>query len=401
MRLLFADSLAETRLNALRDAGHDVVVNADLGADDLPDAIAGFDVLVVRSTKVSAATIEAADHLGLIVRAGAGTDNVDKAAASAKGVYVCNVPGQNAVAVAELTMALLLAIDRHIADGVADLRGGVWNKKKYTKAAGLYGSTIGIIGLGDIGIAVAERAKAFGLTVVAERKSNRSGTTQQRIRSVGIQLVDNRAELLAQSDIVSIHVPKSADTTGMVDAGFLSEMKDGAILLNTSRGDIVNADDLLAAMDARGLRAGLDVYPGEPASGTGSFESPLAAHPNVVGSHHIGASTEQAQDAVAAGTIEVVEAYLAGDVVNCVNLVDEPLGSCVLGIRHLDEVGVLAKVFAMLRQRGLNIQQMQNQVFTANGAAVATINVEGVADAELVNALEDIHEVLNVRVSGC
>ncbi len=401
MRLLFADSLDESRLSSLRDAGHEVIVDAGLDADDLPGAIAGVDVLVVRSTQVTAETIEAADQLGLIVRAGAGTDNVDKVAASAKGIYVCNVPGQNAVAVAELTMGLLLAIDRHLADGAADLRNGVWNKKKYTQADGVYGKTIGIIGLGDIGMAVAERAKAFGLTVIAERKHGRSAATLQRIRSVGVQLVDSRAELLAQSDIVSIHVPKSDDTIGMVDAAFLAALPERAIVLNTSRGDIVVADDLIAAMDERGIRAGLDVYPGEPAEGTADFASALASHPNVVGSHHIGASTAQAQDAVAAGTIEVVEAYAAGDVINCVNLVQEPLGACVLVIRHEDEVGVLAKVFAVLRRRGLNIQQMQNQLFSANGAAVATINVEGAVDAKCIDALADIHEVIDVRISGC
>ena len=401
MRLLFADSLDESRLSSLRDAGHEVIVDAGLGADDLPGAIAGVDVLVVRSTKVTAETIEAADQLGLIVRAGAGTDNVDKVAASAKGIYVCNVPGQNAVAVAELTMGLLLAIDRHLADGAADLRNGVWNKKKYTKADGVYGKTMGIIGLGDIGMAVAERAKAFGLTVIAERKHGRAPATLQRIRSIGIQLVDSRDELLAQADVVSIHVPKSDGTIGMVDSAFLAALPDRAIVLNTSRGDIVVAEDLIAAMDERGIRAGLDVYPGEPASATADFESALASHPNVVGSHHIGASTSQAQDAVAAGTIQVVEAYAAGDVVNCVNLVKEPLGTCVLVIRHEDEVGVLAKVFAVLRQRGLNIQQMQNQLFSANGAAVATINVEGTVDTECLDALADIHEVIDVRVSGC
>ena len=401
MRILFADSVDGSLVAPLRLAGHSVIIDADLTADDLAARVAGVDVLVVRSTKVTAAAIAAASRLSLIVRAGAGTDNIDKDAASERGIYVCNVPGQNAVAVAELTMGLLLAVDRRLADGVADLRSGMWNKKIYSDADGVYGKTMAIIGLGYIGLAVAERAKAFGLTVVAERKPGRSAAVQQRIRAIGIQLVDTEAELLSGADIVSIHVPKSPNTTGMVNTAFLAQLPDRAIVLNTSRGDIVDADALIDSMSTRGLRAGLDVYPDEPSGGSAIFESALASHPNVVGSHHIGASTDQAQQAVATGTVAVIERYLAGDVINCVNLHNEPLGSCVLTIRHLDEVGVLAKIFAELRFRGLNIQQMQNQVFSGGSAAVATINVEGSVDIGLQEALAEIPEVLAVRASDC
>ena len=148
-----------------------------------------------------------------------------------------------------------------------------------------------------------------------------------------------------------------------VDAGFLAQMKDGAILLNTSRGEVVNEGALIAAMDSRGILAGLDVWPNEPSSKEGEWSSPLSAHPNVVGTHHIGASTAQAQSAVAEGTVEVITAYTEGRVVNCVNLMSESTGAALLTVRHLDKVGVLAKIFESLRAAGLNVSQMDNEVF--------------------------------------
>ena len=398
MRILFADSVEEDRLSPLSAAGHDVVIDKGLSEQDLPSAMAGVNVLVVRSTKVTAEAIQAGDELGLIVRAGAGTDNIDKAAASARGIYVCNVPGRNAIAVAELTMGLLLAIDRRIPDNVADLRDGTWNKSLYTKADGVYGKTIGIIGLGDIGLAVAERAKHFGLRVVSVRKTGRSAATSTAIRTIGIRMVDSLLELAARCDVVSVHVPKAADTVGLLDREFLQAMPPGAVLLNTARGDVVDGEALLEALDAGRLRAGLDVWPGEPSGGTGTFDSKLAAHPAVVGTHHIGASTLQAQRSVSDGTVDVIEAYVSGQPVNCVNMRMEPSGSCMLSIRHRDEVGVLAQIFAVLRTGGLNVQQMQNRVFDGGEAAVADINVDQTPTVETLDELDRIQPVINVSV---
>ncbi|MDH3296058.1 MAG: NAD(P)-binding domain-containing protein [Acidimicrobiia bacterium] len=399
MKILYADSVDESTLGRLTEAGHDVSVQADLTAETLPQVVADADVLVVRSTQVTAETIAAAKNLGLVVRAGAGTDNIDKDAASARGIYVCNVPGRNAIAVAELTMGLLLAVDRRIADNTADLRQGRWDKKSYTVADGLYGKQLGIVGLGDVGLAVAERAKAFGLTVVAERKSGRSSQALTAIRSIGIRLLDSQDELLATSDVVSIHVPKSEDTIGMVDKSFLAKMKDGAVLLNTSRGDVVDESALLEALDSGRIRAGLDVWDSEPGTGQGEFHSPLAKHPGVIGTHHIGASTSQAQRSIAEGTLETIEAFLGGDPVNCVNIRHEPSGDIRLTVRHLDRVGVLAQVFAVLRAHGLNVQQMQNQVFQGGQAAVASIFVGGTVTDEVIAALEQIDEVIGISSS--
>jgi D-3-phosphoglycerate dehydrogenase / 2-oxoglutarate reductase len=395
MRILFADAVDPSTLEALRGRGHDPESDRSLSAEDLPGRIAGVEVLVVRSTRVTAETIRAAHDLELIVRAGAGTNTIDVDAASEVGIYVTNVPGRNAIAVAELTLGLLLAIDRRIPDNVADLRAGAWNKSRYAKAEGLFGKRLGIVGLGGIGLAVAERAVAFGLEVRAVRK-DRDPEVEERIKALGIELVDSLEDLLSTSDIVSIHVPATPETEGMFDARLLGLLPEGAILLNTSRGDIVDEAALLEAIEERGLRVGLDVYPDEPASGRGEWSSKLAQHPNVVGTHHIGASTDQAQRSVAEGVVEIVEAFERGEVLNCVNLAPRSLGTHSLHIRHFDRVGVLASVFDVLRRRELNVEQMENRVFRGGNAAVATIDVVGDVDPDLVETLEGLPNVIHV-----
>jgi len=228
MKVLLADSLPEAAVDRLIAAGDEVVSRPELSDHDLPDAIAGFQALVVRSTRITASTIAAADKLGIIVRAGAGTNTIDCDAAAEVGILVCNVPGRNALAVAELTLGLLISVDRHIADATADLRNGVWNKKAYSKGDGLFGRTMAVIGLGEIGLAVAERATAFGLNVVAIEKPGRSAEALARADRAGITFIDDAGTLLAQSDIVSLHVPGSPDTKRLVDAEFLAMMKPGS-----------------------------------------------------------------------------------------------------------------------------------------------------------------------------
>jgi len=400
MKILFADALPEAYIDLLRDRGDECIVSPELGADDIPDAIEGIDVLVVRSTKVTATTTSRSDRLGLIVRSGAGTNTIDCQAAADAGIYVCNVPGTNSVAVAELTLGLLLAVDRHIPSAATDLKHGTWNKKEYSKADGLMGKTFGVIGVGEIGLAVAERARSFGMTVVAERKTDRRPDVEARIRSIGIRLVEDLDELVTESDIVSIHVPGGAATENLVDKRFLDLMKPGAILINTSRGEVVDEAALIAAMDSRGIRAGLDVYRDEPAGGTGEFTSELAAHPNVVGTHHIGASTQQAQDATSAGTVDVIEAYRAGDPVNCVNVAGTRMGSATITIRHFDRVGVLAASLQVLRRADINVQTMENKVFQGSNAAMAIIDVVGDVTEDVTGELASLDNVLQVQTAA-
>lgn len=313
-------------------------------------------------------------------------------------MFVCNVPGRNALAVAELTIGLLLAIDRHIATATADLRDGRWNKSAHSVADGLYGRRLGIVGLGDIGLAVAERAAGFGMDVVAVAKAGRNPATVAAAETAGVGFVDTIAELLASSDVVSLHVPAAAETRRMVDADFLAAMKDGAVLLNTSRGDLVDEAALIAAMDERGIRAGLDVYADEPSSGGGPFDSVLARHPNVVGTHHTGASTQQAQEAVGDGAVDVIDAYRRGEVLDCVNLQTASARAATITVRHLDRVGVLAAVLQVLRTSQLNVQTMRNRVFAGSIAAVATIDVGTAPEEAVLAEIRQLEHVIQASV---
>ncbi len=398
MHLLLADRLPEQTIVDLEARGHVCVMEPGLGANDLPGRIGGFDALVVRSTKVKRAVFEAADRLVLVIRAGAGTNTIDTDAAASRGVFVSNVPGRNAAAVAELTMGLLLAIDRRIADNVSDLRNGHWDKQRYSKAEGLLGSTMGIIGLGAIGFAVAERAAGFGIGLQSLAKPGRSAYAVARAEELGFTLCDSMQELLSSSDIVTLHVPSQPDTRHLVDDSFLASMKTGAILLNTSRGDVVDERALLEALDAGAVRAGLDVFADEPSSSKGAWDSTLARHPNVVATHHIGASTAQAQRAIATGVTEIVDAFMSGEARHCVNLDPDRIGSVALTVRHLDRVGVLAQVLDRLRGAGLNVEHRVNRVFRGGEAAVATIDVADEVPEDLLAALREIPDVLGVSV---
>ena len=398
MRILFADSLAESAVERLRAGGDECVVDPSLSAESLPEHIAGFDVLVVRSTKVTAAALEAADQLGLVVRAGAGTNTIDADRAAELGIFVCNVPGRNAIAVAELAIGLMFAIDRHIAPATADLRSGDWNKQTYSQARGLFGSTLGIIGMGAIGLEVAQRASACGLRVITEARADRTREVCRRMADIGVEEVPERATVLATSDIVSIHVPGGEDTVGMVDAEFLTEMKPDAVLINTSRGEVVDEAALLAALDTTGMRAGLDVFANEPSGSVGQISSELARHPKVTATHHIGASTAQAQMSVAEGTADVIEAYRSGVVLDCVNLERVPRRTATLSVRHHDRVGVLACVLQELSRRHVNVANMQNRIFSGSEAAVAIIEVAGDVDDDLLEVLGSIEHVICASV---
>jgi len=319
MKILIADSFPDSHAQLLEQNGHILTIDASLDADRLTQAINDNEALIVRSTKVTASTIDAASNLKLIIRAGAGTNTIDKVHASEKEIKVCNVPGANAVAVAELVMGLILSIDRQLPQNASDLKNKIWNKKKYSQAQGLYGQKIAILGLGAIGFAVASRAKAFGMEVYALSKSGRSVEAEQKISDAGITQLESLDELLQTCDIVSLHMPATAETASMVNQEFLANMRPGAMLINSSRGELVDEAALIDAMDSHGIRAGLDVYNNEPGAGDSSFDSALAGHPNVCGTHHIGASTNQAQIAVSDGVLDVIQSYLDDNLINCVN----------------------------------------------------------------------------------
>ncbi|TCP57112.1 D-3-phosphoglycerate dehydrogenase [Tamaricihabitans halophyticus] len=320
MRILVADAFPAASLAELADGGHEYEYQPDTTADQLAERLTGYDVLVVRSTKVTAATIETAESLRLIIRAGSGTNTIDCAAAAERGIYVCNVPGRNAVAVAELTFGLLLALDRNIPDNVIDLRAGRWDKKRYSRANGILGRRIGVVGLGQIGLAFAERAAAFGAKVYAVAKAERDTESARRAAGAGIEFVSDLDELARTCDVLSFHLPAAENTRQLINRDLLAKVPAGALILNTSRGELVDEDALIEAMETKGVRAGLDVYADEPGTATGQIESRLAKHPNVYGTHHIGASTEQAQQAVADEVVRMIGAFTQGAPPHCVNL---------------------------------------------------------------------------------
>jgi len=320
MKILFADKFQEAYLDDLKAQGHTLDLQPDLSADDLPGKVADAEVLIVRSTKVTRATIEAAERLKLVIRAGAGTNTIDKDAAAERNIPVCNVPGRNAVAVAELAFGLIVAIDRNIPDNVIALRAGEWNKKKFSKAQGLYGRHVGVVGLGGIGMALAKRAAAFGMRVHVVHKPSRSPEVANALREIDAEEVHDLNALAAACDVISFHVPATPETKGMIGEDFLGHCREGTILINTARGDIVDDQALIRAMDEKGIRAGLDVYNDEPGAGQGEFRSALAQHPNVYGTHHIGASTEQAQNAIAEEVVHMLDEFGRGNLLHCVNL---------------------------------------------------------------------------------
>jgi D-3-phosphoglycerate dehydrogenase / 2-oxoglutarate reductase len=401
MKVLVADKFPDRHLEKLSKRGHDVRYEPDLDASILPSAVTDTEILVVRSTEVTEETLESAGALGLVVRAGAGVNTIDVDTASARGVYVANIPGENAVAVAELTMGLILALDRRIPDNVAELRGERWRKSEFSKAKGLMGRRLGIIGLGSIGTEVAQRARAFGMKVRSLER-DRDDEQDDTVADLGIDLVPDLESLLPECDFVSLHVPSTEGTQGMVDRDFLALMRDGSCLVNTSRADVVVAEDLVEALDEKSMWAALDVFPDEPEVGEADYRSLLAKHPRVYGTHHIGASTEQAQEAIAKQVLKTIDGYCEGDVRNVVNLAEPMSHSTVIGIRHVDKVGVLSEVFSILRAADINVEQMANHVFSGARAAKAVMHVQGDFDdtvREKIAALDSVFDVAVLRAT--
>ncbi len=373
MRVLIADEFSKRHLDSLRGLGLSVEYKPEAKADDLPALSANVAVLVVRSTEVKRPVFESCHSLSLVIRAGAGVNTIDVAAASERGVFVANCPGQNAIAVAELAMGLMVASDRRIPDNVQALREGKWNKKLFSQARGLFGRTLGVVGLGSIGVATGERAKAFGMRVVGHSRS----FTADKARELGFEFAPNLLELARQSDVLSVHVPGGAETKGFISRSILAALPDGALFINTSRADVVDQAALLEEAKSGRLRVATDVYADEPKGGASDWVSALAQLPNVYGTHHIGASTEQAQEAIADEAVRIVESFLTrGEVPNCVNVAKMTLARFQLIVRHHDKVGVLANVLGELREAGINAQELENTIFEGGLAACCKIQID-------------------------
>ncbi len=302
-RILVTEKIAPEGLEVLRRAG-DVDVRLDLDRAALLEAIGDYDALVVRSaTKVTAEVIEAGRQLRVIGRAGTGVDNIDVEAATRRGIIVVNAPASNNVAVAELTIGLLICLARSIPQAHSSLQSGRWERSKYVGWE-VRGKTLGLVGLGRIGSEVAVRARALEMHLLAYDPVVSLGRAEQ----IGVELV-SMDELLARSDVVSLHVPLVEQTRNLIDAGRIAKMKRGAYLINASRGGVVDEEALLAALESGQLGgAALDVFSHEPPDP----DAAIIHHPKVITVPHIGASTAEAQISAGSEVAEGVVAALRG-----------------------------------------------------------------------------------------
>ena len=394
MKILIADQLSSKAIAALDKIGADITSNPNLKAEELSEAIDNANVLIVRSTKVSAETIEAGKSLELIIRAGAGVNNIDIEKASSSGVYVANCPGKNSDAVAELALGHIIACDRRIVDASIDLRSGNWKKKAYQNAAGLKGRTLGIIGLGSIGNALAKLAKGLDMNVIAWSRS----LTPDKADKLDLIYCESITEVAANADVVSVHLAMMPDTKHLLNKDFFNKMKDGAIFVNTSRGEIVETAALRKAIDEKALRVGLDVFENEPGSGLAGFDQVDLAG-SITGTPHIAASTHQASEAIANEVVRIVDALIkTGKPINAVNSRDKTEDGTILMIRHYNRVGVLASVLDALREAEINVEDMENNIFNGSAAAIASLKLDKTPSEDVINEISSNEFIIQISI---
>ena len=304
MKVLACDGIDPAAVKRIRDAGHEVVEAKGLAAPDLINALKGVHGLMVRSaTKVTAEVLAATPDLRVVVRAGTGLDNVDRAAAEARGVLVRNTPNANSVSVAEIMFALLLGLERHVASAASDLRAGRWEKTKY-QGREICGRTLGIVGFGRIGREVATRARAFGMNVIAFDpllKSSPAGFDWVKIADYDT--------VLRECDVLTLHVPLTDSTKHSLSTREFGLMKPDAVLVNASRGGVVDEAALYTALTTGKLRgAAIDVFEKEPAPA----DHPLLSLPNLLAMPHLGASTSEAQKRAGLDAADALLEVLAG-----------------------------------------------------------------------------------------
>jgi D-3-phosphoglycerate dehydrogenase len=318
MKALIADRLPQEKVDTIRELKWTVFYKPELQDQSLDREMRKQqpEVLIVRGTPVTETMICRCPELRVIVRAGSGYNTIDVEAATKHGVAVANCPGKNSIAVAELVFGLILSLDRQIVAKVTELGHGRWNRTTCSQAKGLFGRTLGIVGLGRIGREIVPRAKGFGLNIVAWSRS----LTVGQARDLDIDYASTPLEVAPQADIVTVHLSISAETHQLIGEEFFRAMKPGAYFINTSRAEIVDPEALGRAIDEKGILAGLDVFFDEPSEDETHFRVDLLRHLTVYGTPHIGACTNQAELAVADEAIRILSEYRqSGRVLNCVN----------------------------------------------------------------------------------
>ena len=396
MRILIADKLSAACASALADLDLEVIEQPDLTAEQIPDALEGVGAIVVRSTRVTAEALERGSDLSLVIRAGAGVNNIDLPMASKRGIYVANCPGKNTAAVAELTIGLLVAADRQIVNATCAMREGRWEKKFFGRAAGLRGRTLGILGFGAIGCAVAERARALGMQILVWSRS-----LSQKTAPAWVEVAQSPQEIAEKADAITLHLALSEQTEHIVNRKFLAAVKPGAILVNAARGELIDSEALLEAVVEKELRVGLDVFENEPAGGKADWED-LDLVQQITGTPHVGASTSEASEAIATEVVRIVSVFLkTGRPPHAVNVCDQGQATFNLVVRHLNRVGVLAGLLDGLRQEDINVEEMDNVIFAGGEAACCSLLLSAEPSGSFLESLAAKEEILSSAIRNC
>lgn len=396
MRVLIADLFSKFHIESLISEGFEIQYDDKLTGESLEKAIISFNphVLVVRSTKVQPNHFSAGHSLEAVIRAGSGYDTIDKAAANSKGVFIANCPGKNSIAVAELAFGLILAIDRRIVSNDTELKQNKWNKGEYTNCKGLKGRTLGIIGYGNIGKEVAKRALAFEMNVLVTSRTKPAPDDPR------ITVAENLDELLKNSDIVTLHVPATAATKSIVTAEFLKKMKKDAVLINAARGNLIVEKDLLQHLNENpGFYCGLDCYMDEPADKKGVFNNELGQHPRVIGTHHIGASTKQAEDAIGQEAYRMLLEYKkSGIMPNCVNMATN-LKSNVLCLKYENNFSFFAGLYALFAKYKVRVLECKCEVFEGGNTGLSRVSLEECSGVkkEIEEGLRELKELIGFK----
>jgi len=397
MKIVVADLFSQDGIEDMKKMGHNVVYEPKVVGADFVKLMGELMpvVLVVRSKKVTKEVIDADPKLEMVIRAGAGVDTIDVDYCSKKGIYVTNCPGKNSVAVAELAMGLMLSVDRRIPENNQFLKEGKWEKGLYAECNGLKGRTVGLLGIGNVGKEVCKRCIAFEMKVIAWDIF----ISTADMAAMGATKVETPEDIAKGADIISVHVPAVKDTIKMINKNFLKLMKPDTVLINTARGNLVVEEDLIERLDTvKGFWYASDVFNGEPAEKKAAYDNKLAKHPKVFGTHHIGASTKEAETAIGIEAVRMVKEYgLMKKVNNCVNLAQDIKTTHNITVKYVNEVGTLASILALFTENKLKIEELCNEVFKERKACVAGIHFTGdiAHKDELVAAISKVSGVID------
>lgn len=401
MKVVITDLFPDSTIETLRDSGLECHYDHTLKGQDLKQLLQEErpQILLVRSTRLTADILSAAGSLELIVRAGVGTDGIDLGEASRKGILVAHCPGMSAIAVAELVFGMICAVDRSIPENVSGLRAGVWNKGR--QAAGLCGRTIGVVGLGDIGLQVAKRAKAFGMVILGYDPR----LTQRETEDLGVKYRPGLPALLPEVDILTFHVPTVKDTKHMLTDRLLHMCKPDVIIVNTSRWDIVKEEELMTALETMpGLRYACDCHRLEPMEYAAEYRSRLTEHPRVYGTSHIGSFTKQAEEAFDAEATALILSYASTRKVpakHCVNRVKKSPATHSLEVRVDNSPGILAAVVSHMEAANWQILEIDSALFQNAQACRASLDFLPSDLTQIPVILEQITSVPGVMGAAC